>query len=452
LSRSKKKNFRTCVLTSGLVTPAELDQAIVALWTERSGGGTQQVEIAEKELADRLIELGRLTPYQAERLLSGYTKLTLAQYRILEPIGHGGMGDVFKAEHMVMGRIVAVKVLPASKATPEAMASFMHEIRSQARLNHENLVQAFDAGKDGGVCFLVTEYVPGNDLRKYVRLHGPLSVRTASTIIAQAAKGLGHAHEQGLVHRDVKPGNLLVTPEGITKVSDLGLAGWLNDTEVDPRAGKIVGTADYLSPEQILTPRKVTATTDIYALGCTLYYAVTGKVPFPGGTTRDKARRHLEDTPLHPRRLNPDLADAFVDVIAAMMEKDSAQRIQTMNEVARRLTPWAQDRVDGRLTEAVSERDSLPFATSIPQLDDNDAGEEFVALPETDWQMEEGLSQGSQGTEPFAALDQDTVPAKSDTWLAPPRYRASNETVLLVTVGGLAILTLLMVLFYAIFK
>ncbi len=170
LSRSKKKNFRTCVLTSGLVTPAELDQAIVALWTERSGGGTQQVEIAEKELADRLIELGRLTPYQAERLLSGYTKLTLAQYRILEPIGHGGMGDVFKAEHMVMGRIVAVKVLPASKATPEAMASFMHEIRSQARLNHENLVQAFDAGKDGGVYFLVTEYVPGNDLRKYVQI------------------------------------------------------------------------------------------------------------------------------------------------------------------------------------------------------------------------------------------------------------------------------------------
>ena len=167
------------------------------------------------------------------------------------------------------------------------------------------------------------------------RLHGPLSVRTASTIIAQAAKGLGHAHEQGLVHRDVKPGNLLVTPEGITKVSDLGLAGWLNDTEVDPRAGKIVGTADYLSPEQILTPRKVTATTDVYALGCTLYYAVTGKVPFPGGTTaRDKARRHLEDTPLHPRRLNPDLADAFVDVIAAMMEKDSVQRIQTMNEMS----------------------------------------------------------------------------------------------------------------------
>jgi eukaryotic-like serine/threonine-protein kinase len=450
LSRSKKKNFRTCVLNSGLVTPAELDQAIVALWTERSGGGSAQVEIAEKELAERLIELGRLTQYQAQQLLSGFTKLTLAQYRILEPIGHGGMGEVFKAEHMVMGRIVAVKVLPASKATPEATASFMHEIRAQARLNHENLVQAYDAGKDGGVCFLVTEFVPGTDLRKYVRQHGPLRVRAASTIITQAASGLGHAHEQGLIHRDVKPGNLLVTPEGITKVSDLGLAGWLNDTEVDPRAGKIVGTADYLSPEQILTPRKVTATTDIYALGCTLYYAVTGKVPFPGGTTRDKARRHLEDTPLHPRRLNPDLADSFVEVIAGMMEKDPAKRFQTTAEVVRRLTPWAEDRVDAPLDEPAPERDGPAFS-SIPQLEDND-GEEFVALPETDWQLEDGLSQASQGTEPFAALDEDTVPAKSDTWLAPPRSRASNETVLLVTVGGLAILTLLMVLFYAIFK
>jgi serine/threonine protein kinase len=351
-----------------------------------------------------------------------------------------------------MGRIVAIKVLPANKATPEATASFMHEIRAQARLNHENLVQAYDAGKDGGVCFLVTEYVPGTDLRKYVRQHGPLRVRAAATIITQAARGLGHAHEQGLIHRDVKPGNLLVTPDGITKVSDLGLAGWLNDTEVDPRAGKIVGTADYLSPEQILTPRKVTAVTDIYALGCTLYYAVTGKVPFPGGTTRDKARRHLEDTPLHPKRLNPELSDSFVDLIAEMMDKDSAGRVQSAADVVERLIPWAEDRVDAPLVEPVQRRDGPAFASSIPQPDDNEAGEEFVALPETDWQLEDGLSQGSQGTEPFAAIDEDTIPAKSDIWLAPPRYRVSNETVLLVTVGSLAILTLLMVLAYAIFK
>src|SRR5690606_36084134 len=185
------------------------------------------------------------------------------------------------------------------------------EIRAQARLHHENLVQAFDAGHDGNVYFLVTEFVPGTDMRKLVRQHGPLEMAAAATIISQAAAGLAHAHSMGLIHRDVKPGNLLVTPSGMTKVSDLGLAGWLYETDADPRAGKIVGTADYLSPEQIVSPKDVTPTSDIYSLGCSLYYAVTGKVPFPGGTSREKAKRHLEDTPIHPRRLNPSLSDEF---------------------------------------------------------------------------------------------------------------------------------------------
>jgi eukaryotic-like serine/threonine-protein kinase len=447
----KKKNFRTCVLTSGLVTPAELDHVIVTLWTERSGGRSKtQVEIAEAELADRLVAEGKLTPYQSKQLLAGLTKLKLGQYRILEPLGHGGMGEVFKAEHVFMGRIVAVKVLPLSKATPAATASFMHEIRSQARLQHVNLVQAYDAGHDGNVYYLVTEYVPAIDLRKYVRLHGPLSMKTAATIITQAAKGLGHAHEQGLIHRDVKPGNLLVTPEGITKVSDLGLAAWLNDTEADPRAGKIVGTADYLSPEQILTPRQVTAASDVYSLGCTLYYAVTGKVPYTGGGTRDKTRRHLEDAPLHPRRLNPELSDAFVEVIAAMMDKNVAQRIQTAAEVVRRLAPWAEDRVDAPTAETV-ERETLPFSANIPLAEDSDDGDQFNALPETDWQLEDGLSHGSQATEPFAAITEETIPLQSDTWLAPPRRKWSQDW-LLYSAAGLAILVLLLVLSHMIFK
>ncbi|HZZ29444.1 MAG TPA: serine/threonine-protein kinase [Pirellulales bacterium] len=448
----KKKNFRTSVLTSGLVTPAELDQVIVALWTERSRGRSNtQVEISEKELADRLVKEGKLTAYQAKQLLANLTKLKLGQYRILEPIGHGGMGEVFKAEHEFMGRIVAVKVLPKSKATPAATASFIHEIRSLARLQHVNLVQAYDAGRDGNVYYLVTEYVPAADLRKYVRLHGPLSMKAAATIITQAAKGLGHAHEQGLIHRDVKPGNLLVTPDGITKVSDLGLAAWLNDTEADPRAGKIVGTADYLSPEQILTPRQVTAASDIYSLGCTLYYSVTGKVPYTGGGTRDKTRRHLEDMPLHPRRLNLDLSDPFVDIIAAMMDKNVAQRVQTAAEVVRRLTPWAEDRVDAPLQESPIERDSLPFSSRIPLADDSDGGEQFAALPETDWQFEESLSHGSQATEPFAAITEETIPDKSDNWLAPPKRRWSQDW-LLYSAASLAILVLLLVLSHLIFK
>jgi serine/threonine protein kinase len=448
-----KKNFRTCVLNSGLVSPAELDQAIVALWTERNKGGATQVEISEQELADKLVETGRLTRFQAQKLLAGFTKLHLAQYRILELLGHGGMGEVFKAEHTIMGRIVAVKVLPRNKTTPESEASFMHEIRAQARLHHENLVQAFDAGHDGKVYFLVTEFVPGMDLRKYVRQYGVLTMRAAATIISQAARGLGHAHAQGLIHRDIKPGNILVTPEGKTKVSDLGLAGWLNDTDVDPRAGKIVGTADYLSPELILTPHKVTALSDIYALGCTLYYATTGKVPFPGGSSRDKARRHLEDMPIHPRRLNVNLSDKFVDVIAAMMDKDAAKRTQSCDEVIKLLAPWAEDRVDAPVLETIDKKTQMPFDFPTLPEESFDGAEEFVAtLPETDWLLDDGLSQPSQGTDPFAQLDVDTVADASNTWLAPARYRMTRETLLLGAIAAVAIFTLLMIFLFAFVK
>ena len=149
----------------------------------------------------------------------------------------------------------------------ESRAAFQHEIRLQAGLDSPYLVRAFDAGKDGNVHYLVTEYVPGNDLRRLVRANGPLSMSSAALIISEAARGLQYAHDLGMVHRDVKPGNILVTPEGNAKVSDIGLAAWTMSLDADPRAGKIVGTADYLSPEQIRDPNSVDALSDL----CLLY-------------------------------------------------------------------------------------------------------------------------------------------------------------------------------------
>ncbi len=209
-----------------------------------------------------------------------------------------------------------------------------------------------------------------------------------------------------MVHRDIKPGNLLVTPDGRTKVSDLGLAGFLGaDDPDDPRAGRVVGTADYLSPEHIRSPGDMSPVSDIYSLGCTLYYAVTGKVPFPGGTTRDKARRHCEEIPLNPRRFNLELSDEFIDVIAAMMEKDPERRIQSGTEVVRRLAPWAKESVVGAVREATKPALPVDRKRASSQSDTQPGWFEDLGSNPDD-----SSSQVTQRTDPVASADHETLP------------------------------------------
>ncbi len=225
---TRKLNFEKCALASGLLTVQQLEEARAALRTSHGGSTAPAVadqEFSDKELAEKIISLGLLNPWQAKQLLDGRTKFNLGQYRIVDSLGQGGMGHVFKAEDPLLKRMVAIKVLPRDRTTPEAIANFTREIRALSSLRHPKLVRAVDAGNDGNVHYLVTEYVPGADLRKLVRRSGPLSMEAAANIISQIAEGLQHAHQQGIVHRDVKPGNVLVTPEGDAKLSDLGLAG-----------------------------------------------------------------------------------------------------------------------------------------------------------------------------------------------------------------------------------
>jgi len=337
---TQRMNFHQAVLVSGLVEPEKYRSLVQSLTSESAEGENASLLSAEVISAE-LIKLGEITAYQAEQLQLGRTKFRLGPYLITDGIGQGGMGQVFKGVHEVMGRECAVKVLPLEKSTDESRAAFQHEIRLQAGLDSPYLVRAFDAGRDGNVHYLVTEFVPGNDLRRLVRANGPLSMEAAAMIISDAAKGLQYAHDLGMVHRDIKPGNILVTVDGHAKVSDIGLAVWTMSLDADPRAGKIVGTADYLSPEQIRDPASIGPLSDLYSLGCTLYFAVTGKVPFPGGDSRSKCRRHCEQTPWHPRRFASNLSEEFVDVIADMMEKDPSRRIHSASEVVDRLEPWA---------------------------------------------------------------------------------------------------------------
>lgn len=405
--------FRDCARLSKLVSDEQLE---AALWALREDGGavkTAEDEIDDEALANKLVDMNVLTRYQATQLLNGRTKLQLGPYIITDFIGQGGMGQVFKAEHEVMGRECAVKVLPREKCTPEAITHFRREIRTQAKLDHPHLVRAYDGGEEGKVHYLVTEYVPGTDLRKLVRSEKRLSVQQAASIIMQAAEGLAYAHEHGLIHRDVKPGNILVTPDGVAKLSDLGLAGHLDESEHDPRKGKIVGTADYLAPEQILNPNETLMVSDIYALGCTLYYAVTSKVPYPGGSPSSKAKRHLEETPWHPRQFNEDISDEFVDIIADMMEKDPKKRIQTAEDVVNRLRPWATDSQPLRSKQMTkSPWMSPPLPTGSIEEDlgvpMQDTGSATYDPAEFSGSGADSASQISQGTSPVGSGSQET--------------------------------------------
>lgn len=396
--------FRDAALRSGLITVTQWQQAVAAV-------GSDSVKLGE-----HFVRLGTLTAYQCQQLQAGRGKLTLGPYQITEWIAQGGMGQVFKAVHTVMGRQSAVKVLPVEKSTPESRESFLREIRLQAGLDCPYLVRAFDAGHDGNVHYLVTEYVPGTDLRRMVRQKGPLSMHQAAGIIRQAALGLHYAHGIGLIHRDVKPGNILVTPEGRAKVSDVGLATWSMGQVDDPRAGKIVGTADYLSPEQIRSPRAVHPASDIYSLGCTLYYAVTGKVPFPGGDSRSKCRRHLEETPWHPRRFTPDLAEEFVELIGDMMEKDPRRRVESAALVAERLLPWCEG--DAETVPTATPRSPwMPApppaesATAVPEVSDKDSQSELSA----DAQRSGGTSSVTPTPPPVPFSDEPAIPERHST-------------------------------------
>jgi serine/threonine protein kinase len=329
------QKFRETAIASELVTLAECEAAFEA--AHRRCGNAAHV--TAQMMADDLVKRETLTRFQAEQLLAGRRKLTLGNYRILGEVGQGGMGQVFKARHLFMGRIVAVKVLPRAKANDETEAAFRREIELLGSLDHENLVRALDAGYDGQVLFLVTELVSGHDLRRQVQKFGPLDEVMAASVASQAACGLECAHAAGLVHRDVKPANILVREDGRVKVSDLGLAGSLLDGLEDGPA-RVMGTFDYMAPEQILEPERPQQSADIYGLGCSLYFAVTGRVPFPDGNRQEKAKRQVHEEPTDVLALAPNLDPAFADCIRRLMAKNPAHRPPSAKAVVDLLAAW----------------------------------------------------------------------------------------------------------------
>jgi serine/threonine protein kinase len=350
--------FLDLLRQSGLVA----DNQMLSLMAEFSGEGVKPY--TAREVTDELVKREILTEWQADNLMQGkHRGFFLGPHRILRQLGQGGMSKVFLAEHEMMRRRCAIKILPSKhQSDPELLSRFRLEARAIAALDHPHIVRAYDFNKDvtygRDIDYLVMEYVEGQDLRRMVEEQGPLDYRKAADYISQAAEGLAHAHAAGLVHRDVKPANLLVDPNGVLKILDLGLARvTLESEEVWQNAEgeqSAVGTADYVAPEQVMDSRHADGRADIYSLGYTFYYLLTGRRPFPKATLPELLMAHRVENPEPIAKLRPDVPIELVEIIAQMTAKTPELRFQTAQEVADRLQTWLHDSASSREYSRIS--------------------------------------------------------------------------------------------------
>ena len=333
--------FLNLIAKSGLVERESLLKALEALDAAR---GREALE-DPKAVSDHLIEAGLITAWQADKLLEGrHRGFFLGNYKLLAHLGTGGMSSVYLAEHKHMHQLRAVKVLPQNRVNDSSyLARFYQEARAVAALDHPNIVRAYDVDSDGNNHYLVMEYVEGRDLNQIVSQDGPLAYDVAADYIRQAARGLEHAHGRNLIHRDIKPANLLVDPREIVKVLDMGLALFNESQDSSLTVAhdeNVLGTADYLSPEQARDSHGVDYRTDIYSLGCTLYYVLTGQPPFPEGTLAQRLLKHQTEAPKGIHHFRADVPQPLVDICQRMMAKRADDRYTNATEVAEALTAW----------------------------------------------------------------------------------------------------------------
>jgi serine/threonine protein kinase len=298
-----------------------------------------ELQEANRDLEGANVQLKGLTEQLLmanAALLSSLSKdkQQIGQYRLLQKLKkQGGMGVVYRALHVLLMKVVALKVLPADTMTNEgAIARFRREIKAVGRLEHPNIVQARDAGEVDGTHYLVMEFIEGIDLSSLLLYHGTVSIPDACEMIRQAAIGLQHAFEQGLVHRDLKPSNLMLTPTGIVKILDLGLARLCEESSsANPltEPGQIMGTADYTAPEQAFGPHPVDVRADLYSLGCTLYHLIAGRAPFSGPeyvTPMGKLMAHAQTRAVSIRDLRGQVTQELAAVIDCLMAKSPTDR------------------------------------------------------------------------------------------------------------------------------
>ncbi|HVA49371.1 MAG TPA: serine/threonine-protein kinase [Pirellulales bacterium] len=302
-------------------------------------------------LADELVKRGLITLWQARQLLSGRHAFFVGKYKLLECLGTGGMGTVYKAYHAMTDRVVALKLVSkAILANPPAVARFRTEVRLICSLNHPNIITAYDADSVGDMHFLVMEFGQGRDLRAWLKEHGPLPVDWACDCIRQAALALDHAHQRGLVHRDIKPENILADGADLTtpptvKLLDMGLARLMHEEPAEDAEltgeGRLMGTPDYVSPEQAMQAGDADIRSDIYSLGATFYKILTGEVPFEGGDVRQRLMARLVNDAPRASGRRDDLPEEVDEIVARMLAREPDDRFQTPAELAEALFPFS---------------------------------------------------------------------------------------------------------------
>lgn len=384
------------VRRSELVSKEDL-ASFLAHRVSKTGG---LLTLEPQSFLQALTEAGLMTAWQAEQLAKGkYRGFRLGKYTLKGHLGTGGMSSVYLSEHPIMRRPVAIKVLPKTRVAKSSyLERFELEARAVAALDHPNIVRAYDIDNEQDTHYIVMEYVEGRDFQRMVEHEGPLSYERAADYIAQAATGLQHAHEAGVVHRDIKPANCLVDKTGTVKVLDMGLAKFTGDETSLSAVHKdsVVGTADYLAPEQAVNSSRVDSRADVYGLGGTLYFLLTGHPPFPEGTLTERLLKHQREEPKSIYADRPDAPPTLVDICRRMMAKKPEQRIQTASEVAHELRQWLATRGYGAgpTGSNTSSRMSSPWSGN-------------AGTPDSRWQQLAGKGPGRDSSR----ISGDTVSA-----------------------------------------
>ncbi len=333
-------------------------------------------------LAKRLVETGLLTDWQGAQLVAGRSSFTLGKYKLIRLLGRGGMGGVFLAEHMTMHRRVALKTISRDfGSTPGSLEQFLLEARTIATLDHPNIVQAYNFDQEGGRFFLVMEYIDGQDLEQIVEEQGPLEGNVAADYIRQAADGLQHGHERKIIHCDIKPSNLLLNDKGVVKIVDMGMSRLQDPDKAGEGTGgdQILGSVDYLAPEQALESKDFDHRADIYSLGCTLYFLLTGRPPFPEGSLHEKLMKHQTVEPAPVTESRSDLSEKLVEVCEKMMAKEPAGRYQSAAEVGKALAKLPPPKRRAKPAAPLKTAPSEPEREHAPLIDVGDSDTSVMA-------------------------------------------------------------------------